>query len=538
MPDIGSLCSSTLPSPHQFNSNSSILQVPSLNTPNFDHNLRPNTGEKPDCMSDGSDDGDGDVDVSGSKNRILKVRVVNVSNGSPVKQSLAAKGSDHCSKDHSGRTISLSLPENRRLLSFLISAPRSVECRACSFVINPGDEVSCNVRGCLGVYHMMCAKQKFGYSISKKFKCHQHECFLCKQKFFWRCIRCGLASHDKCSPWPKKVIRLNGHTGWVICWRHPMDWRQDKKLEAASGNIEELFCLLPLPYVEEDFMIDSMLKGHNNGKIEEMFHNLPLPSVDEEFWIDSNQKANENFEVELPSYVNIRRNVYLVKKKRDGAFLDNGCTSCRSTCEEDCVCRVQSISCSRDCHCAETCTNRPFRKEKQIKIVKTKHCGWGAEAAESINKGDFIIEYVGEVINDALCEQRLWDMKYKGVKNFYLCEIGKDFTIDATFKGNSSRFLNHSCDPNCKLEKWQVDGETRVGVFAARAIEVGEPLTYDYRFVQFGPEEKCHCGAVNCQGYLGMKRRNGLPNLYWGSKRKRSVAACIAVLRVQEAETF
>lgn len=60
------------------------------------------------------------------------------------------------------------------------------------------------------------------------------------------------------------------------------------------------------------------------------------------------------------------------------------------------------------------------------------------------------------VIDDALCERRLWDMKYKEVQNFYMCEIRKDFTIDATFKGNPSRFLNHSCDPNCVLEKWLV----------------------------------------------------------------------------------
>lgn len=60
------------------------------------------------------------------------------------------------------------------------------------------------------------------------------------------------------------------------------------------------------------------------------------------------------------------------------------------------------------------------------------------------------------VIDDALCEQRLWDMKHRGEKNFYMCEIRKDFTIDATFKGNSSRFLNHGCDPNCFLEKWLV----------------------------------------------------------------------------------
>ncbi|AQK53527.1 Histone-lysine N-methyltransferase ASHR3 [Zea mays] len=111
----------------------------------------------------------------------------------------------------------------------------------------------------------------------------------------------------------------------------------------------------------------------------------------------------------------------------------------------------------------------------------TKRCGWGAVALEPLERGDFVIEYVGEVIDDATCEQRLWDIRRRGDKNFYMCEISKDFTIDATFKGNVSRFLNHSCEPNCKLEKWQVDGETRVGVFASRSIEVGEPLTYDYR---------------------------------------------------------
>ncbi|EXC04634.1 Histone-lysine N-methyltransferase [Morus notabilis] len=131
----------------------------------------------------------------------------------------------------------------------------------------------------------------------------------------------------------------------------------------------------------------------------------------------------------------------------------------------------------------------------------------------------------GEVIDDALCEKRLWDMKGKDVHNFYMCEIRKDFTIDATYKGNLSRFLNHSCDPNCVLEKWQVEGETRVGVFAARMIAVGEPLTYDYRFVQFGPEVRCHCGAPTCQGYLGTKKKidrmESQVELCWGSKRKR-----------------
>lgn len=265
----------------------------------------------------------------------------------------------------------------------------------------------------------------------------------------------------------------------------------------------------------------------STSDIEEVFCRLPLPYVDEEFKIDITWKDAEK-KMEPPPYTHIRRNIYLVKKKRDTGVADGiGCTNCRTECSDDCVCRVQCISCSKACHCRDTCTNRPFRKEKKIKIVKTELCGWGVEAAESISKGEFVIEYIGEVIDDALCEQRLWDMKYKGMKNFYMCEIRKDFTIDATFKGNASRFLNHSCDPNCSLEKWQVEGETRVGVFAARLIEVGEPLTYDYRFVQFGPEVKCHCGAPNCQRYLGTKKRISAIDLFWGTKRRRTSAARI-----------
>ncbi|XP_017983302.1 PREDICTED: histone-lysine N-methyltransferase ASHR3 isoform X2 [Theobroma cacao] len=327
-------------------------------------------------------------------------------------------------------------------------------------------------------------------------------CFVCRQRTQWRCVCCSMASHNKCAPWPDAVTHLEDKPGRAICWRHPTNWRLDKKHAVPATEIEEIFCQLPLPYKDEEFKLDLTWRDLMENKLEP------------------------------PPYVHIKRNVYLVKKKRDDADDDIGCTSCSSDCSEDCVCRVQCISCSKACRCPETCTNRPFRKEKKIRIVKTELCGWGVEAAEPINKGDFVIEYIGEVIDDAQCEKRLWDMKYKGVKNFYMCEIRKDFTIDATFKGNTSRFLNHSCDPNCVLEKWQVEGETRVGVFAARSIEVGEPLTYDYRFVQFGPEVKCYCGSSNCQGYLGTKRKIVKLDLSWGSKRRRSSAACLAIITV------
>ncbi|KAK9084519.1 hypothetical protein Syun_031535 [Stephania yunnanensis] len=391
------------------------------------------------------------------------------------------------------KKLEFRVPESECFLPFLVGAPKSVDCRICGKVICSGEGVTCSVHNCREAFHSLCAKESLGFSNLSSFKCPQHACFKCKQKGFWRCTRCTIASHSKCAPWQDKVIYLTDQPGRAVCWRHPIDWRLEKKHAVPTTEMEEIFFHLPLPYVYEDFKINLLRKDVMGSKMQ------PTP------------------------YAHIKRNVYLVKKKRGYLDADNGCMNCCATvCSEACVCRVQSISCSKSCHCSDLCTNRPFRIEKKVNVVKTECCGWGVEAAESIKKGDFIIEYLGEVIDDALCEQRLWDIKDRGDQNFYMCEIRKDFTIDATFKGNAARFLNHSCDPNCKLEKWQVDGETRVGIFAARLIKAREPLTYDYRFIHFGPKVKCFCGSSNCQGYLGFKRKTNKRDLYWGCKRRRS----------------
>ena len=69
--------------------------------------------------------------------------------------------------------------------------------------------------------------------------------------------------------------------------------------------------------------------------------------------------------------------------------------------------------------------------------------------------------------------------------------------------GGESRFLNHSCAPNCHIEKWNVLGEWRVGIFTSRAIPAGEELTYDYNFEAFGDSQPCVCGAPSCRGFIG-----------------------------------
>lgn len=55
-----------------------------------------------------------------------------------------------------------------------------------------------------------------------------------------------------------------------------------------------------------------------------------------------------------------------------------------------------------------------------------------------------------------------------------LCGFWKDRIIDAGPKGNEARFMNHSCQPNCETQKWTVNGDTRVGLFALTEIPAGK----------------------------------------------------------------
>ncbi|KAI4304170.1 hypothetical protein MLD38_039720 [Melastoma candidum] len=220
-----------------------------------------------------------------------------------------------------------------------------------------------------------------------------------------------------------------------------------------------------------------------------------------------------NYDKDKPlPYTFIRRNVYLTKriKKRmedDGIF----CACCPSpgssgVCSKDCHCGMLLSTCFSGCKCGDSCVNKPFQSRhiKKMKLVETEKCGSGIVADEDIQRGEFIIEYVGEVIDDKTCEERLWKMKHLGETNFYLCEINRDMVIDATYKGNKSRYINHSCSPNTEMQKWIIDGETRIGIFATHDIKKGEHLTYDYQFVQFGADQECHCGAICCRKKLGV----------------------------------
>jgi len=142
---------------------------------------------------------------------------------------------------------------------------------------------------------------------------------------------------------------------------------------------------------------------------------------------------------------------------------------------------------------------------------------------EDVFAGQFIIEYVGEVISNEECQRRM--EKHQNDKKFYYLTVDGQECIDARMKGNLARFINHSCNPNCVTQKWLVFGEIRVGLFADKDIKAGTELTFDYKFERFGvKKQKCYCGEENCRGYLGEK-----PKQIKKEKKKQEVRKVIEI---------
>jgi DNA-directed RNA polymerase subunit RPC12/RpoP len=81
-----------------------------------------------------------------------------------------------------------------------------------------------------------------------------------------------------------------------------------------------------------------------------------------------------------------------------------------------------------------------------------------------------------------------------------------DTYIDATKKGNLARFCNHSHDPNCEVQMWQVDGKYRMAIYTTRVLRAGEEITFDYKAEWRNMEpQQCHCEAFNCTGWIGVR---------------------------------
>ncbi|KAF2171388.1 hypothetical protein M409DRAFT_50834 [Zasmidium cellare ATCC 36951] len=200
--------------------------------------------------------------------------------------------------------------------------------------------------------------------------------------------------------------------------------------------------------------------------------------------------------------------------------------------------REPVYECNHNCKCGPRCKSRVVQKGRKVPltIFKTENRGWGVYCNEDLMAGEFIDTYLGEVITDTEADRR--ETESGKMKNSYFFSLDKFstehdgeiepedcFIVDGQYMGGPTRFINHSCEPNCKQYVVSFNKNDfklyNLAFFAYENIRAGTELTFDYfdldeveedeairrrEEAEKDPENKdkvrCNCGTVKCRGFL------------------------------------
>jgi uncharacterized protein len=141
---------------------------------------------------------------------------------------------------------------------------------------------------------------------------------------------------------------------------------------------------------------------------------------------------------------------------------------------------------------------------RRIQVRRSGVHGKGVFAVAPFEAGELVIEYTGELISWREALRRHPHDPADPDHTFYF-HIDDGHVIDAKFGGNSARWINHACAPNCEADE---QGE-RVFIKALRDIAPGEELFYDYGLVieqrytaKLKRRFECRCGSAGCRGTM------------------------------------
>ena len=193
--------------------------------------------------------------------------------------------------------------------------------------------------------------------------------------------------------------------------------------------------------------------------------------------------------------------------------------------------------CTDQCNCGPVCKTRLVNKGRHVDltIFKTANRGWGVYCNENLIQGEFIDVYLGEVLTNEETSKREDQADVEKGSYLYSLDkfIGDDpqltaencYVVDGQYMGNATRFINHSCEPNCRQYTVSYNKyDLRVynlAFFAYEDIPAGTELTFDYldrdeeeeedvlrkrEEAMKDPENEdkrpCNCRTSKCRGYL------------------------------------
>lgn len=125
---------------------------------------------------------------------------------------------------------------------------------------------------------------------------------------------------------------------------------------------------------------------------------------------------------------------------------------------------------------------------------------------KGFEKGDAIGEYVGERILEDEYQARIEEYIMDKTFNYFV-GVTDGLYIDAAKRGNWTRFVNNSHEPNAQFEPLVVSGTWRVYLVATERIRAGDEVTIDYGSEYRCPDQKfvkCICSSKRCSGVIGV----------------------------------
>jgi len=121
-----------------------------------------------------------------------------------------------------------------------------------------------------------------------------------------------------------------------------------------------------------------------------------------------------------------------------------------------------------------------LKQNQHVCLGKSKVAGWGAFILNGASKGDFLGEYIGELVTQEEADRR--GRVYDRNNCSYLFNLNSEWVIDAQNRGNKLRFANHSQDANCFVRIKDVKGDNRLAIMAGRDLPPGAEMFYDYNY--------------------------------------------------------
>jgi uncharacterized protein len=137
---------------------------------------------------------------------------------------------------------------------------------------------------------------------------------------------------------------------------------------------------------------------------------------------------------------------------------------------------------------------------RRVIVRRSSVHGKGVFAMHTLAAGERVLEYKGEITSWRNAVRR---HQREGVEGHtFLFGLSDGRVIDGSRGGNSARWLNHACAPNCEAIE---DGD-HVFIHTLRSIEADEELFIEYFLSADAPMDEgiraqyaCRCTAVDCR---------------------------------------